>query len=137
MYDLHKLGWHSFQQLCHTIGAQILGQTLESFADSNDDGRDGAFKGVWNPDGQEDLEGSFVIQCKFTAKSGGYLTPSMLSEEVDKARGLVQQGISDSYILMTNANITGSSHQRIIKMFKNAGVKHVRILETTWLPRVC
>ena len=135
MFDLHKLGWHSFQQLCHTIGGEILGQTLESFADSNDGGRDGAFKGKWNPDGHEDLEGYFVIQCKFTGQADGRLTPSTLLEEVDKAKALVQQGICDSYILMTNATISGTSHQRIVKMFENAGAKHVRIFEATWLTR--
>ena len=135
MYDLHKLGWHSFQQLCHTIGGEILGQTLESFADSNDGGRDGAFRGTWNPDHHEDLAGSFVFQCKFTAKADGRLTPSGLSEEVEKAKTLVQQGICDSYILMTNATISGSSNQRIVKMFADAGAKHVRIFGQEWLTR--
>ena len=135
MYDLHELVWHSFQQLCHTIGAQILGQTLESFADSNDGGRDGAFKGTWNPDGHGDLEGTFVIQCKFTAKADGRITPSGVSEEVDKAKALVEQGICDSYILMTNANITGTSNRKIRKMFEDVGVKHVRIFEASWLNR--
>ena len=133
MYDLHKLGWHSFQQLCHTIGREILGQTLESFADSNDGGRDGAFRGTWNPDGHEDLEGSFVIQCKFTVKANGRLTPSGLAEEVEKAKALVQKGICDTYILMTNANITGTSNRNIRKMFEDVGVKHVRIFEASWL----
>lgn len=135
MYDLHKLGWHSFQQLCHTIGGVVLGQTLETFADSNDGGRDGAFKGTWNPNGHEDLEGSFVIQCKFTAKADGRLTPSGISEEAEKAKALVQQGICDSYILMTNANITGRSNRNIRKMFEDVGVKHVRIFEASWLTR--
>ena len=120
---------------CHTIGGEILGQTLESFADANDGGRDGAFKGTWNPDGGEDLEGSFVIQCKFTAKANGRLTPSGLSEEAEKAKALVQQGICDTYILMTNANITGRSNRNIRKMFEDVGVKHVRILEASWLIR--
>ena len=135
MYDLHKLGWHSFQQLCHTIGGEILGQTLESFADSNDGGRDGAFRGTWRPGGYEDLEGSFVIQCKFTAKADGHLTPSRLSEEAAKAKALVQQGVCDSYILMTNAKITARSNRHIRKMFEDVGVKHVRIFEASWLTR--
>src|SRR4051812_10313481 len=63
MYDLHNLGWNSFQQLCLTITREILGQTVESFLDSNDGGRDGAFSGHWTPTGREDLSGQFVIQC--------------------------------------------------------------------------
>ena len=63
MYDLHNLGWNSFHQLCLTITREILGQTVESFLDSGDGGRDGAFTGKWRATGQEDLTGSFVIQC--------------------------------------------------------------------------
>jgi hypothetical protein len=46
MYDLHILGWHSFQQLCLTITREIFGQTVESFLDSSDAGKDGAFAGT-------------------------------------------------------------------------------------------
>ena len=68
MYDLRNLGWNSFQQLCLTITREILGQTVESFLDSCDGGRDGAFTGTWSATGREHLSGPFVIQCKFTSK---------------------------------------------------------------------
>ena len=68
MYDLQSLGWHSFQQLCLAVVREVLGQTVESFLDSNDGGRDGAFTGTWTPQGGETLCGRFVIQCKFTTK---------------------------------------------------------------------
>ena len=58
MYDLHKLGWKDFQKLCLTVMEVILGQTVESFLDSHDGGRDGAFTGKWTATGQEDLRGS-------------------------------------------------------------------------------
>jgi hypothetical protein len=61
-YDLHKLGWNRFQQLCVTISREVLGQTVQSFLDSSDGGRDGAFSGTWKPNGREDLMGRFVIQ---------------------------------------------------------------------------
>jgi hypothetical protein len=57
VYDLHSLGWHSFQQLCLTVTKEILGQTVESFLDSNDGGTDGAFTGTWTPHGSESLTG--------------------------------------------------------------------------------
>ena len=66
MYELHNLGWNSFQQLCLTIVREVLGQTVQSFLDSGDGGRDGAFTGTWQRNEQEDLAGRFVIQCKFT-----------------------------------------------------------------------
>lgn len=68
MYDLHTLGWHSFQQLCLTITREILGQTVEAFLDSSDAGKDGAFAGTWKPANAEALTGRFVIQCKFSTK---------------------------------------------------------------------
>ena len=70
MYDLHNLGWHSFQQLCLTIAREIFGQTVESFLDSADAGRDGAFTGTWRPSQGEALSGRFVIQCKVYEQTG-------------------------------------------------------------------
>jgi hypothetical protein len=57
LYELHSLGWQSFQQLCLTVTREILGQTVESFLDSNDGGRDGAFAGVWALRKAETLRG--------------------------------------------------------------------------------
>jgi hypothetical protein len=46
-YDLHSLGWDSFQQLCLAISREVLGQTVQTFLNSKDGGRDGAFAGKW------------------------------------------------------------------------------------------
>jgi hypothetical protein len=133
MYDLHKLGWHSFQQLCLEIAREVLGQTVESFLDNNDGGRDGAFSGAWATQSGEDLSGRFVIQCKFTARSDGKLSVSDLSDEVSPAARLVRGGLCDTYILMTNAGITGTSSKAIEQALRSAGVKHTRILSASWL----
>lgn len=133
MYDLHVLGWQSFQQLCLTITREILGQTVESFLDSYDGGRDGAFTGTWKVDAQEDLRGPFVIQCKFTSKPGHVLNASALADEVEKAKKLISRGICESYILMTNAGVTGAGHADIVDLFRGAGAKHVKIFGSTWI----
>ena len=133
MYDLHNLGWNSFQQLCLTITREVLGQTVESFLDSNDGGRDGAFAGQWNPTGHEDLSGRFVIQCKFTSKINYVLRPSDLSDEVAKVRKLVERGLCDSYVLMTNAGLSGNQAEKIETLFRGAGVKHVVLFGSTWI----
>jgi len=133
MYDLHDLGWNSFQQLCLTITREILGQTVESFLDSGDGGRDGAFTGKWRATGQEDLTGSFVIQCKFTSKSSYVLQMSDLSDEVEKAKRLVAKGLCDSYLLMTNAGFSGTRAEDIKALFQAAGVKHVATFGSTWI----
>src|SRR5271170_4324090 len=106
MYDLHILGWHSFQQLCLTITREILGQTVESFLDSSDAGKDGAFAGTWKPVKEESISGRFVIQCKFTGKRDKILGKSDVRDEVRKARKLVKAGRCDCYILMTNAGLS-------------------------------
>lgn len=133
MYDLHNLGWSSFQQLCLTITREILGQTVESFLDSGDGGRDGAFTGKWKVTSLEELAGSFVIQCKFTSKSNHVLRMSDLSDEVEKAKRLVAKGLCDSYILMTNAGLSGVQAEKIKARFQVVGVNHVAIFGSTWI----
>lgn len=133
MYDLHRLGWHSFQQLCLTIAREILGQTVESFLDSNDGGRDGAFAGCWNPTGNENLSGRFVIQCKFTSKNNYALHPSDVFDEVAKARRLVQTDRCDCYVLLTNAGVSGTHAEQIEDLFRSVGVKYVLLLGSTWI----
>src|ERR1700682_3639707 len=105
MYDLHSLGWHSFQQLCLTVTREIFSQTVETFLDSSDAGKDGAFAGIWKPLKGESLSGRFVIQCKFTSKRDKNLNQSDLTDEVEKVRRLVQDARCDCYILMTNAGL--------------------------------
>lgn len=133
MFALHNLGWNDFQRLCLTITRDILGQTVESFLDSGDGGRDGAFTGTWNATGQNSLSGPFVIQCKFTSRINYVLKTSDLSDEVEKAKKLVRQGICDAYVLMTNAGLSGTEAEKINALFKGAGVKHVVTFGHTWI----
>lgn len=46
-YDLHLLCWHSFQQLCMPVASTVLGQTVETFLEGNDGGRDGGLNRPW------------------------------------------------------------------------------------------
>ncbi len=133
MYDLHRLGWKSFQQLCLTITREILGQSVEEFLDSHDGGRDGAFTGTWSQTGSEDLEGSFVIQCKFTGIPSYALKSSDISDELEKARSLVERGACNSYVLMTNAGLSGTRAAELQRLFKSVGVEHVRTFGSTWI----
>lgn len=133
MYDLHNLGWHDFQQLCLTITREILGQTVESFLDSADAGKDGAFVGTWALTQGETFHGRFVIQCKFTSRPGKNLVPSDLTDEVEKVRRLVQNRRCDSYILMTNAGLSGASAEDVEALFTSAGVKQVALFGSTWI----
>jgi hypothetical protein len=133
MYDLHRLGWNSFQQLCLTIAREILGQTVQSFLDSNDAGRDGAFVGNWTPAPGQHLGGNFVIQCKFSGRPGYLLTKSDMADELPKVSKLVADGLCDVYVLMTNAGISAKQEASIRSALVGAGAKHVLIFGPTWI----
>lgn len=133
MYALYNLGWSSFQQLCLTITREILGQTVESFLDSGDGGRDGAFAGRWRHTDQENLSGTFVIQCKYTSKSGYNLQMSDLDDELGKIQKLVLNNLCDSYVLITNAGVSGVLAGKIKAKLKSLGVKGILVLGSTWL----
>jgi hypothetical protein len=60
----------AFSSFARLFAREVLGQTVESFLDSNDAGKDGAFAGTWFPTPGELYAGRFVIQCKFTADAG-------------------------------------------------------------------
>ncbi len=131
-FALHDLGWHAFQQLCHTILREILGQTVTSFLDTNDGGRDGTFTGRWIPEAGTVWEGEFVVQCKHTARPGHTLTVSQLREEFNKVEALAAAGRCDVYLLMTNAGVTGETERLIVTEVARRGVKHVAVYSSTW-----
>lgn len=131
--DLHTLGWRNFQDLCHTIVRQILGQNVERFLDGNDAGRDGAFYGAWQAERGQNLRGQFVIQCKFTSKSDSRITIGDIREELVKARRLVEKGMCDVYMLMTNAGISGRMNERLREAFFGCGVKHFQSYGSDWI----
>jgi hypothetical protein len=133
MYDLHRLGWSSFQQLCLTIAREVLGQTVQSFLDSNDAGRDGAFVGYWTPALGQHFEGNFVIQCKFSGRPGYLLKKSDMKGELPKVSKLVADGLCDVYVLMTNAGVSAKQEAHIKSALIDAGAKHVLILGPTWI----
>ena len=131
-FDLHLLGWHDFQKLCHTVAREVLGQTVVGFVDTNDAGRDGAFFGSWTPCGQESYEGNFVIQAKHTSVPTTSLTLSLIADELDKVERLVAAGRCDVYVLMSNARLSGESETAIEKALASRGVKQTLILGATW-----
>jgi hypothetical protein len=126
-YELHSLGWKAFQDLCATIAREIWGQTIQIFFDSNDGGRDGAFHGTWKNEKGEILNGSFTVQCKFTAKTDKQLQVSDLSEEFDKAVRLAKRGLANNYILFSNAHLTGKVEETLKNDFEAiSGIQNFR-----------
>jgi hypothetical protein len=101
-YELHTLGWKAFQNLCVTIAGEVWGQTVQSFFDSHDGGRDGAFTGTWKTQKGEAFEGSFTAQCKFTAKADAQIQLSHLNDELIKAQRLATRGLADNYFRLVS-----------------------------------
>jgi len=132
-FRLQDLGWHAFQQFCHTVLREVLGQQVVSFLDGNDGGRDGAFAGTWSPTGLSHFEGEFVFQCKHTALINQNISLSDLEDEMDKVERLALAGRCDVYVLITNAGVTGESEGKITSAIKARGAKHVMILGASWL----
>ena len=54
-----------------------------------------------------------MIQCKFTSRINYVLRTADLSDEVEKTKRLVAQGLCDSYVLMTNAGLSGTEPERL------------------------
>lgn len=124
-YELHTLGWKAFQSLCVTIVGEIWGQSIQSFFDSKDGGRDGAFYGRITLKTEEILEGSFTVQCKFTSKPDKLLNLSSLRDELTKAKRLAAKGLATNYFLFTNHSLTGAQDERLQQAFLAIpGIKH-------------
>lgn len=117
-YELHTLGWKAFQELCVTIVGEIWGHTVQSFFDSRDGGRDGAFHGRVQMTAGDTLDGSFVVQCKFTARADRHLALADLADELLKARRLAARGLADHYMLFTNARLTGVAEAEMKAAFE-------------------
>jgi hypothetical protein len=106
---------------------------VQSFLDSNDAGRDGAFAGNWTPSPGQHFSGNFVIQCKFSSKAGSLLTKSDIADEIPKVRKLISDGLCDVYILMTNAGVSARQDAQIKAALSDAGVRNVLICGSTWI----
>ncbi len=132
-FELYRLGWSDFQRLCQTVLSDVVGVQVEAYLDSNDAGRDGAFSGPW-AGGAPGVR--YVVQCKHVGRSDARLTPSGLTDELEKAGRLVEAGVCDVYFLVTNSRITGRSAKKIESMLRAKGVADVRIWTGDMLDRI-
>lgn len=133
-FELHTLGWEAFQNLCGCVLREILGQTYTIFSSTNDAGQDGAFQGKWTRKNQEAYTGRFVVQCKFTCQRDSHLSLSDLDDELEKAKRLAAAGNAQTYLLMTNAKVSGASDVKIREAFNAIlEVDSFDILGEEWL----
>jgi energy-coupling factor transporter ATP-binding protein EcfA2 len=134
LYNLHTLGWRDFQNLSGTILREILGQTYQTFSETADAGRDGAFFGRWKRKSGENLKGAFVAQCKFIGKSGAVLKSSDVTDELSKARRLASKGLCANYLLLTNASLSARTEQSLRTEFLQVPrLKEFRAFGGEWI----
>lgn len=133
-YELHTLGWKAFQDLCNTIMGEIFGQAHIVFVPFKDGGRDGAFNGEWQKSKKVRLEGSFVVQCKYSSSPDKSLTLSILRDEFQKAQLLAKKGLADNYIVITNMKVTGPNEELIREKFLSVkGINKCLVFGNTWV----
>ncbi|TMO07817.1 hypothetical protein CWB60_07155 [Pseudoalteromonas sp. S327] len=117
-FQLHTLGWKAFQDLSVTIMTDIFGHDVQSFFDSHDGGRDGAYHGVWIDKPNKSKSGSFTAQCKFTSDYKAGIKASDLKDDIEKAKRLAAKGLAKYYVLFTNAQLTGYQDESLRAVFE-------------------
>jgi hypothetical protein len=141
-YELHKLGWRAFQDLCAVVLQETLGQTFTAFADTNDAGQDGAFHGLWAAPGDKavtELEDfvttamPVVVQCKFSVEPSGTLAPAELDDELAKIEALHARGLCGGYMVLTNLRVTGRTQAWFAEEVRKRGPKVAAILPGAWI----
>lgn len=133
-FDLHKLGWKSFEDLVACVLRETLGQTYQVFSDGIDGGRDGAFYGSWISTGTADtMSGNFCVQCKHTSKAETKMNLAIIEDEFPKIGRLAARGLADTYLLFTNCSISAETAATLEEKIRDAGAKQAKIFGAEWL----
>lgn len=136
-FDLHVLGWKSFEDLVGCVFREVLGQSVQVFSDGVDGGRDAAFKGSWiSTSSNIQMAGSFCIQCKHTSKPSQKLTIATIEEELEKIERLTKSGLCDNYILVTNHQLPAGIAEKAEATIVSAGAKEAVIFGSEWLSKI-
>jgi hypothetical protein len=134
-YNLHRLGWSAFEDLCTQVMRLVLGETCTRFAPGADGGRDGWFQGQATKQlsTQNQLDGSFVVQCKHTSLARAYLQSAALSKEIEKVKKIAAR-TPCHYILITNRQVTAQSEIAIREAFEAIdGIGRCLVLSESWI----
>ncbi|HEX7678217.1 MAG TPA: restriction endonuclease, partial [Thermoanaerobaculia bacterium] len=132
-FQLHSLGWKSFQDLCLVILSDQLGQAVKRFSTSRDGGRDGAFLGEWKPTGALSFSGETVVQCKFSHRPSVAITMSSFEDEIAKAAALMRRRRRDNYVLITNCRMSAEFEEAAAQTFDSLGYKQFHAFGYEWI----
>ena len=132
-FDLHRLGWKSFEDLVHCIFTEVIGPMIQFFDRGPDEGRDSAFYGRWKEGNKNGYSGTFTIQCKHTSSKGRALPISTINEELAKIKSLYNRGLADNYILVTNHSTSARREAMYRSLIEGSGPTNVMILGESWI----
>lgn len=134
-YNLHRLGWTAFEDVCIQIMRVVLGETCTRFRPGRDGGRDGWFRGVAAGllANQAQSVGAFVIQCKHTSMAHAPLDVSDLKSDIAQVRALAAAHPCH-YVLATNRQVTAQAEAKIRAAIEAIpGVGRCHLLAETWI----
>jgi hypothetical protein len=134
-YNLHRLGWSVFEDVCMQLLRVVLGETCTRFRPGPDGGRDGWFQGVAAGKllSQDGLQGGFLVQCKHTSKTHNPLSLADLKDELTKVN-INAAKTPCHYLLMTNRQVSAKSEEEIRGAFEAiSGVGRCLVLAETWI----
>lgn len=134
-YNLHRLGWSAFEDLCMQVMRVVLGETCSRYRPGPDEGRDGWFQGNASDKlvAENGLTGSFVVQCKHTSDPATSVTKSTFSKEIKKAAELARRE-PFHYVAMVNGRLTAENERAIREAFEEvSGVGRCIVLGETWI----
>ncbi|MCI4625512.1 MAG: restriction endonuclease [Candidatus Magnetoovum sp. WYHC-5] len=122
LYDLH---WQEFEKLVIMICDKILGMGTMNFSKGSDGGRDAKFEGKANkyPCAQTPWEGKFIIQAKHTEKPTAKCSDNdfktILKQEVEKLKKLIENNEVDYYLLFTNRSLSANINYKLENLLTN------------------
>ncbi len=135
-YDLDKLGWYEFENLCQILLKHKLGLGVEAWGGTKDLGRDAYYQGDLKYPTEEMRNGPFLFQCKFVngANSAGAKNENLVLNAVKAECKSIKKKLSDAnggmqksgqwnnppktYTFMSNAIIRPLLRKKIEKCIK-------------------
>lgn len=119
-FELHQLGWFSFEELCRTICREVWDAPVEAYSHGSDGGRDGSFTFRPTPGSPR---AKAIIQCKHRSDPSARLRLDDIRGELPKVKAHVEAGRCERYVLMTNAKVSGGVASAIDDAFRSVGVR--------------
>jgi len=132
-FQLHTMGWQSFQDLSCVIAEVEYKRPVSRLAKVKDEGRDGFFYGLPEKPLQPSDERQTTLQAKHFSKANASLTVSSISDDLAKVDALVKDGRADGYILLSNGSLSEKNRKLIFNELRNRGVTAPYVFGKEWV----